>query len=687
MQKKLFILCGLTATALLLLFACKRELLPDPEAPVAPPDKVHQIVRGAGSTSPRSDEQTAPKPMLIGAKRANPFKRSVMTQAWNALYEPDVAALPVTDLYVRFKPANLDELRLLEKAGLELFSFPLDHEIVSEGNYYHDPAIPEDQITWQYAVVKPGFQFPAVQYEVLEEIINAPFKSALTRKAFEIAGVNYLSSSNRDGECTPQCLNYPECLEQIEVGCGGEMPTGEDGDTQFQTPACGPDSPDWPQCLMEVEPYTPLLNNCGCPSSNSRQPAGCIKVVDTQLPANSNLPGGQAVHLDGVKQAKVVWWNGWFGVWTAETDDNGCWVIPNEDYGNGWMWVRFKNDRATVRGFRSNPLEYAFAVTDKVGKIGGPAFNNIEVVYNAGNTPGSDAWMYWTAATASNALWDYHQFAAADNITPPQQGIDILLTPFGGGCAAPMLDKSGMAWQLYGNAQVFIGAIAKIPGVGVILSPILNGLALFAATYAPDVILNLGDWGQRSDRIKEVCYHEFGHAAHFAALQDNEYWKANVWYIVGNWIAKNNSPYGTRGTPGFQRCAIIEMWGEHIGPVYADRKYGVRHSLGGGSQQQINNARWLYQLERFTPDILGNSELDAYIPNGLFLDLQDNNNLNPPNVTDPVFDVMSNLSQQQCFHSISHGQPELMSLVKNKLIFEAGQNGTTVSDIFAQYGY
>ena len=76
-----------------------------------------------------------------------------------------------TDLYVRFLPKDSLELNLLETdSTLVLFDHPLDYEIEHEGEYYHDPEIPEDQISWQYSVVKPNYVFPVVRYEVLSDL-------------------------------------------------------------------------------------------------------------------------------------------------------------------------------------------------------------------------------------------------------------------------------------------------------------------------------------------------------------------------------------------------------------------------------------------------------------------------------------------------------------------------------------
>ena len=76
-----------------------------------------------------------------------------------------------TDLYVRFLPKDSLELNNIEKdATLVMFDYPLDYEIEHEGEYYHDPEIPEDQISWRYAVVKPDYQFPEVKHEILSDL-------------------------------------------------------------------------------------------------------------------------------------------------------------------------------------------------------------------------------------------------------------------------------------------------------------------------------------------------------------------------------------------------------------------------------------------------------------------------------------------------------------------------------------
>ena len=110
--------------------------------------------------------------MILGKKLPNPYSLENMQAAYNEMSRtrstPEYEITP-TDLYVRFLPADTAELQLLYNDSLELFAYPMDYDIVQEGSYYHDPSIPEGQITWQYTTVKPDYKFPKVRYEVLEK--------------------------------------------------------------------------------------------------------------------------------------------------------------------------------------------------------------------------------------------------------------------------------------------------------------------------------------------------------------------------------------------------------------------------------------------------------------------------------------------------------------------------------------
>lgn len=109
--------------------------------------------------------------IVLGDRLENPYKKTNMQKALQSLYptRADRIDLKTTDLYVRFLPADESEYDLLADLGVEMIDHPMDYEITVEGDWYHDPDIPDGEVTWQYAVVPPDFEFPPVHYEIIDE--------------------------------------------------------------------------------------------------------------------------------------------------------------------------------------------------------------------------------------------------------------------------------------------------------------------------------------------------------------------------------------------------------------------------------------------------------------------------------------------------------------------------------------
>ena len=71
-----------------------------------------------------------------------------------------------------FLPADsLEYDAIVSDTTIELFDHPLDFEIEQDGNWYHDPALPDHLPTYQYSVVKPDYVFPdTIEHEILAEL-------------------------------------------------------------------------------------------------------------------------------------------------------------------------------------------------------------------------------------------------------------------------------------------------------------------------------------------------------------------------------------------------------------------------------------------------------------------------------------------------------------------------------------
>ena len=139
--------------------------------------------------------------MELGGKLRNPYSVTNVREALSALYPTRASVdVPVTDYYVRFLPKDSEEFNMLSELGVELLDYPMDREILRYGDYYHDPEVPEGEITWQYSVVPPDFEFPqGIRYEILDKCFipdeNVPTRSfgdydwnAVEKAAFEITG-------------------------------------------------------------------------------------------------------------------------------------------------------------------------------------------------------------------------------------------------------------------------------------------------------------------------------------------------------------------------------------------------------------------------------------------------------------------------------------------------------------------
>lgn len=137
----------------------------------------------------------------LGRKLENPYSVTNVRQALSAVYPTRaVIDVPVTDYYVRFLPKNVEEFDRISRLGVELMDHPIDREILRDGDYYHDPEIPEGEITWQYAVVPLDFEFPdGICYEILDKCFipdeNVETRSpgdydweAVERMSFELTG-------------------------------------------------------------------------------------------------------------------------------------------------------------------------------------------------------------------------------------------------------------------------------------------------------------------------------------------------------------------------------------------------------------------------------------------------------------------------------------------------------------------
>ena len=123
--------------------------------------------------------------IVLGRRLDDPYSVENMTKALETLYPTKAGRVivPATHYYVRFLPADAGQYERLERLGVEMLDHPMDYEILREGDWYHDPDLPEEAITWQYAAVPKDFTFPdGIRCEILDSC-HIPDEESSTKGA------------------------------------------------------------------------------------------------------------------------------------------------------------------------------------------------------------------------------------------------------------------------------------------------------------------------------------------------------------------------------------------------------------------------------------------------------------------------------------------------------------------------
>lgn len=202
----------LIAVTLLLAWSCQKN--DDFKTATIPSNTAssHEPQQRIASYS-KTNQQSITK---LGKALKNPYSVKNMQKAWNNLkhknsqFKTQNINITTTHLYIKFKPKNENELAILQRdSTLTLYTYPLDYEIEKTGDYYHDPAVPKGQPTYQYCAVKANQQLPAgVAYQVLEHLF-IPDEDGETQK--------YLLSENIINALVDEALKITGNLNETKT--------------------------------------------------------------------------------------------------------------------------------------------------------------------------------------------------------------------------------------------------------------------------------------------------------------------------------------------------------------------------------------------------------------------------------------------------------------------------------------
>ena len=161
------------------------------------------FTENAPESAEKASKQIFGDSIVLGERLNNPYSIQNMQAAYNQVMATrgdaiDEVTLQPNLLYVRFLPQDSADVAFLQESGLELFDYPLDYDIVVMGDSYHDPSLPDTALTWQYSCVRPGFTFPDMTYEVIEECFVPDEETSSTRAGIDWDEVEETAIQNAD---------------------------------------------------------------------------------------------------------------------------------------------------------------------------------------------------------------------------------------------------------------------------------------------------------------------------------------------------------------------------------------------------------------------------------------------------------------------------------------------------------
>ncbi len=595
------------------------------------------------------------KPTILGNK-LNGFPYSVVAmQLATQQVLGSSAGVGVNAWYMRFKPSNTDQLAALEDNDIDLFDYPLDYEVVQEGDYYYDGITPTETIPWLYAVVPVNFITPTgITNELLQQI-HVPNDYRVEKKAFENTG-NYVDDA--------------DCLVASRPDFDPNNPPAPCPDV------CNPQCPD----------YDPNLCSGGGggggipPISVSRIPSGAITVTDDIL--NTNLP---------VRKARVVA-KRFLKIERTFTNDLGQYQFTKSFRNKVKLNVKFKNDDAIIKGLRGIRFwQMLMPVKINMGTYRGN-LNNIPYNVDDNNDVKSRGARHWAAATTHNCVQEYREFAIVTGIGfPPQKTRILLSTAEKATGAAPMYAKRFVAQLGQTFVKNLILAVVSAPAeiVNAFISVFKNRIDIIGGY---NVSGNLRSSAQMSEQI----FHELTHAAHYNKV-------GNYWYsqfvdaefseLVLGGLLPGEKPYGTASGFNAGYIGLGESWAYYMGHVFTNRKYGVmspqfnEQGIGYINNSPVQGlASNLNLLEDFSP--LRTNDPFRWIPQGLFYDLVDDRN-DFAATANPLHpgDLVTGYTNQQLFNAIDDDVTTI-PVYRQRLLLENNNNqAANVNALFGFYNY
>jgi hypothetical protein len=513
-----------------------------------------------------------------------------------------------THNYIKVLPTTEDHLIALDNLDKSdddtspiLHDYPLDYDILEEGDYYVEPKDKNDLYHPAYTVVPVGYQLPN----------NLPF---------EIIETLYYPEDEKEYDVETVALFFADWKDDLEA------------DEIFLTEET------LPRYLKESLQEQTSQRLFG----RRYRPNGFINVENTDRAVNPFEPLLKAK----ISIGRSFWWK------YTYTDDNGYFSAPKKYRGKVRIRAKWRGYTATIRKTWNEVL--GLWVSDHLMTLTRGSNGRIK---NIGYTePNSGIFgidlqggHLWFKGTTHNGLRKYVDYCNAKGIDRTISSANVWAFARGGASSCPMLYLFPQLTTIatfanIGQANVWQNITAGATASAISLVPFWLRPDQIYQGLKDKKVNGIGK--SNTVRVHQLVFHESGHYSH-ARKAGAIFWAKNFAATVSNsiatWGASNGSdPYRDGSYPSYQagaRIGLVEGWGTFTEFKITNFHYGKSYISAQGNASAFFNATATgnnNSIERFMENFdvydrpMSDQRLDdrSWFLHGIMWDLLDNNTEN-----------------------------------------------------------
>jgi len=515
--------------------------------------------------------------IVLGEKRENPYSVKNMQKAFdyynskvtNSTYKRKV--VKPTHYYIKITPNTEADLIALDKLdnsdakdAIHLQDFPMDYEVIKEGDYYIDPKDESDLYYPAYTAIPVGYKLPnGLSYEVLEEL-------------------------------------YKPKQEEGDVEITSWVLTGDKEDVEAELAST----------LREADLAQYLNRDTSSEDVNARRryrPQGHILIENTETN-----------QIDPLKQAKLsigrwFWWH------YTYTHDDGYFSSPARFRGRVKVRAKWRGYTATIRKSWNEML--GLWVSDHLMVIKRRTNPRTRVIHRYNSH-------LWYKGTTHNALRKYVDYADSHGINHATHYANVWTWKDGKGItgATPMFYKYPQLNTMAVIAGIGESQFWDV-AINYAMSNYIIGL-IPIHLRPDHLFRGLKNYGQNTARIEQTIFHESGHYSHasqagawfWAKVYASEV--GNIATNGGDPYVDGVSPSQYAG----KRIALAEGWATFMEFKVMDAYYNMAMAYTDNYYGWNNNVTSM--LEGFdvcdTPMTIRRYDDKSWFLHGLFTDILDN---------------------------------------------------------------